>query len=144
MGDRLCCNMSYINNNPRATPDEIRVGEFLNNKAEAGELTGAIRVEGTAERPNIRTGDYSFFHPDATQTSADLMQPQTRRTRSLAQNIIEKDGQAEIVVVELGIGDSALLEVDEVQRMAQGVINTPGHSIDRIIIIKDSQIIVDV
>jgi hypothetical protein len=69
--------MSYIHNNPRATPDEIRVGEFLNNKAEAGEQTGAIRVEGTAERPNIRTGDYSFFHPDAAQTSADLMQPQT-------------------------------------------------------------------
>jgi hypothetical protein len=72
------------------------------------------------------------------------MQPQTRRTRSLAQNIIEKDGQAEIVVVELGVGDSALVEVDEVQRRAQGVINTPGHSIDRIITIKDSQIIVDV
>lgn len=69
------------------------------------------------------------------------MQPQTR---SLAQNIIEKDGQAEIVVVELGIGDSALLELDEVQRMARGAIDTPGHSIDRIIIIKDAQIIVDV
>jgi hypothetical protein len=136
--------MSYINNNPRATSDEVRIGQLLHNQAQAGELPRVIRVEGAAEIPGTRSADYRFFHPDATQTSADLMQPQTRRTRSLAQNIIEKDGQAEIVVVELGIGDSALLEVDEVQSMAQGVINTPGHSIDRIIIIKDSQIIVDV
>jgi hypothetical protein len=136
--------MSYINNNPRATPDEVRIGQLLHNQAQTGELPRVIRVEGAAEIPGTRSADYRFFHPDGSQTPADLMQPQTRRTRSLAQNIIEKDGQAEIVVVELGIGDSAVLEVDEVQRMAQGVINTPGHSIDRIIIIKDSQIVIDV
>jgi hypothetical protein len=135
--------MPYVNNNPRATPDEIRVGEFLNHKAQAGELPDVTQVEGAAEIPGTRSGDYRFIHPNGSQTSADLMQPQTRRTRSIAQNIIEKDGQAEIVVVELGIGDSSGIGVDAAQSMAESVIATPGHSINRIIIIKDSQIIVD-
>jgi hypothetical protein len=135
--------MPYVNNNPRATLDEIRVGEFLNDKAQAGELPGVTGVEGAAEIPGTRSGDYRFIHPDGSQTSADLMQPQTRRSRSIAQNIIEKDGQAEIVVVELGIGDSSGIGVDAAQSMAESVIATPGHSINRIIIIKDSQIIVD-
>lgn len=85
--------MPYVNNNPRATPDEIRVGEFLNNKAQAGELPDVTQVEGAAEIPGTRSGDYRFIHPDGNQTSADLMQLQTRRTRSIAQNIIEKDSQ---------------------------------------------------
>jgi hypothetical protein len=135
--------MPYVNNNPRATPDEIRVGEFLNDKAQAGELPDVTQVEGAAEIPGTRSGDYRFIHPNGSQTSADLMQPQTRRTRSIAQNIIEKDGQAEIVVVDLGIGESRAIEVDAAQSMAESVITTPGHSINRIIIIKDGQIIVD-
>jgi hypothetical protein len=136
--------MPYVNNNPRATPDEIRVGEFLNDKAQTGELSDVTQVEGAAEIPGTRSGDYRFIHPDGSQTSADLMQPQTRRTRSIAQNIIEKDGQAEIVVVELGIGESSAIGVDAAQSMAESVLTTPGHRINRIIIIKDGQIIVDV
>ncbi|MBC6471417.1 MAG: hypothetical protein GDA48_00025 [Hormoscilla sp. GM102CHS1] len=80
--------MQYINNNPRATPDEIRIGEFLHDKAEAGELPGAIAVSGAAEIPGARSGDYRFIHPYGSQTSAVGMQPQTKRTRSLAQNIL--------------------------------------------------------
>lgn len=40
--------MPYVNNNPRATPDESRIRELLDNKAQTGELSGAIRVEGAA------------------------------------------------------------------------------------------------
>jgi Contact-dependent growth inhibition CdiA C-terminal domain len=136
--------MPYINNNPRATPDEIGIGELLDNKAQAGELSGTIRVEGAAEIPGARSGDYRFIHPDGSETSADLMQPQTRRIRSIAQNIIEKSGQAAIVVVELGMGESSQIEVDAAASMAENVISTPDHSINRVIVIKDGEIIVDV
>lgn len=135
--------MPYVNNNPRATPDEIRIGELLDNKAQAGELSGAIRVEGAAEIPGARSADYSFIHPDGSETSADLMQPQTRRIRSITQNIIEKSGQATIVVVELGMGESSQIEVDAAASMAENVISTPDHSINRVIVIKDGEIIVD-
>ncbi len=135
--------MPYVNNNPRATPDEIRIGELLDNKAQAGELSGAIRVEGAAEIPGARSADYRFIHPDGSETSADLMQPQTRRIRSITQNIIEKSGQATIVVVELGMGESSQIEVDAAASMAENVISTPDHSINRVIVIKDGEIIVD-
>ncbi|MFB2979622.1 hypothetical protein [Microseira sp. BLCC-F43] len=134
----------YVNNNPNATPDEIAIGEFLNGKAQSGELPEVIRVEGAAEIPGSRSADYRFIHPDGSQTSADLIQPQTRRIRSLGQNIIEKSNQAETVVVELGAGESSLIGVDEALSMAESVINTPDCGVRRVIVVKDGQIIVDV
>jgi hypothetical protein len=134
----------YVNNNPRATSDEIKIGEFLDSQAQLGGLSGVIRVEGAAEIPGIRSGDYRFIHPDGSQTSADLMQPQSKRTRSIAQNIIEKSNQAKIVVVELGRGESNQIKIDDAQNMADAIISTPDCGINRIIVIKSNQIILDI
>jgi hypothetical protein len=135
---------SYVNRNPRATSDEIKIGEFLNRQAQLGQLSGVIRVEGAAEIPGSRRGNYRFIHPDGSQTSADLMQPQSKRTRSIAQNIIEKSNQAKIVVIELARGESNQITIDQAQNMADGVLSTPDCGIIRIIIIKNNHIIVDI
>jgi hypothetical protein len=135
---------SYVNRNPKATSDEIKIGEFLNRQAQLGQLSGVIRVEGAVEIPGSRSGDYRFIHPDGSQTSADLMQPQSKRTRSIAQNIIEKSNQAKIVVIELARGESNQITIDQVQNMADGVLSTPDCGIIRIIIIKSNHIIVDI
>lgn len=95
------------------------------------------------EIPGQRSGDYRFTLPDGSQISADLYQPESRRIYSIASNIIDKSSQTEIVVLELGKGSSDLITIEDVQEMAQSVINTPDHSINRLIIIKDSEIIVD-
>lgn len=134
----------YINHNPRATADEIKVGEFLDQKAQSGQLPEVTRVEGAAEIRGTRSGDYRFIDANGKQTSADLFQPQSANPRSISQNIIAKSGQADTVVVELGPGRSSEIKVDEARIMANDVINTPDHGVNRVIVVKNGQIIVDV
>ncbi len=133
----------YVNNNPSATPDENRIGEFLDGKAQSGQLPGVARAQGAAETPGARSGDYRFIDSEGNQTSADLYQPQSGNTSSISQNIIAKSGQAETVVVELGAGQSGQIGADEARSMVEDVINTPDQGVNRVIVIKDSQIIVD-
>jgi len=133
----------YVNNNPNATPDEVRVGEFLDREAQAGRLPRAERVRGAAETSGTRSGDYRFIESDGSETSADLYQPESGYPGSISRNIIEKGDQAETVVVELGAGNSGQISADEARSMAQSVIDTPDHGFNRVIVIKDGQIIVD-
>jgi peptidoglycan hydrolase-like protein with peptidoglycan-binding domain len=134
----------YVNNNPKATPDEIRIGKLLNGKAKSGELPGVVKVEGAAEVPGARSADYRFTDSVGNVTSADLYQPESGNPRSIASNIIEKSGQADTVVVELGKGKSAQISDQAAQEMAKSVVDTPGHSIDRVIVIRNSEIVCDV
>lgn len=133
----------YVNNNPRATPDEVRVGEYLDGEAQADRLPRAARVEGAGEIPGEPSGDYRFIEADGTRTAADLYQPESGNPGSISRNIIEKGRQAQTVVVELGAGQSGQIDAEGARSMAQSVMDTPDHGVDRVIVIKDSQIIVD-
>ena len=132
---------SYVNNNPKATADEVRLGELLDQKAQAGELGDVKRVEGAAEVKGQRSGDYRLQRSDGSQVAADLYQPESGNPRSIASNIIEKSGQAETVVVELGRGRSGGITTEQATSMAKSVVQTPGHGVRRVIVIKDGKII---
>jgi hypothetical protein len=137
---------SYVNNNPDAKEGEIRVGELLHNIAQAGNLPGVVEVEGAPESniPGERSGDYRFTTPDGQKISADLIQPETGNAKNLSIKIIKgKSGQCKVVVVELGVKQSATITNDQALKAAKEVINTPNNSIDRVIVIKDGKIIVD-
>ncbi|MDZ8184065.1 MAG: hypothetical protein RMX96_04280 [Nostoc sp. ChiSLP02] len=121
----------------------MRVGEFLDEEAQAGRLPRTARVEGAAEISRTRSGDYRFVEPDSNQRSGDLLQPESASTRSIETKIMDKGNQAEIVVVELGLGESGLLGVDEARTIAENVLNTPDHGVNRVIFIKNGQIILD-
>jgi hypothetical protein len=113
----------------------VRVGEFLDREAQAGRVPRVDRVEGAAETPGARSGDYRFKHPDGSETPADLYQPESGNPRSISSNIVEKSGQAETVVVELGAGNSGQITDEQARSMAEDVINTPDHSVNRLIVI---------
>jgi len=98
-------------------------------------------VEGNSEKPGQRSGDYKLTHNDGRTTEADLYQPESGNSRNIESNIIKKSGQAETIVVELSKGESRNIGAAEAQRMADNVINTPGHGVNRIIIFKDNIII---
>ncbi|MFL9454178.1 hypothetical protein AB0758_24170 [Tolypothrix bouteillei VB521301_2] len=115
----------------------------MDKKAQAGELPETVRVEGAAEVPGTRSGDYRFVKPDANRISADLIQPQVAEGSKIVQKVIDKGNQAEIVVVELGQGNSGQVGVNEAVRVAQDVFSTPDHGVNRVIFIKDGKIIVD-
>jgi hypothetical protein len=137
----------YLNNNPKATFSEIETGTFLDGKAQIGELKGVSRVEGAAEvkgQTGQRSGDYRFVKPDGTKLSADLSEPQTTNTKSIVTSIFKKSGQANVSVVKLGGGTSGQLSIEQANSIGHDITITPGISINRVIIIKDGKIIVDV
>ncbi|HEY8735631.1 MAG TPA: hypothetical protein VIO62_01160 [Candidatus Dormibacteraeota bacterium] len=129
-------NAPYENNNPKATADETRVGEMLNKELPE-------TVSGAAETPNARSGDYRFQGADGTVKSGDLYQPQSGSVDNIRANIIEKTGQAQVVVVEFGAGKTAPFGTAEAAAIAKDVLGTPGHSIERVIFVKDGAIIYD-
>ena len=135
--------VKYVNNNPKATADEIRIGEMLNERAQTGKLSNVDSVEGAIEIPGKRSGDYRFNHTDKSRTSADLYQPESGNPDSIWGNIIEKGGQAETVIVELGKGKSGSISYEAAADMANAVVNQPATSIKRIIVIKNGRIIFD-
>ena len=119
---------------------------MLNGKAQTGQLKDVTSVEGAPPKPTQgRSGDYRFNHPDGTQTSADLYQPESGNPDSIGSNIISgKSGQADTVVVELGAGKSGSITPEAAQKMAQDVVGTPGHGVNRVIVIKNGEIIFDI
>ncbi|MDB5048351.1 MAG: Rhs-family protein [Fibrobacteres bacterium] len=133
----------YQNNNPKATADETRVGGLMHEKAQNGEIPGIKSFEGAAEIPKQRSGDYRVTTDDGTVLPADLYQPQSGNPDSIALNTIEKSGQAKAVVIELGQGKSGSISDAQANQMAQDIIGTPGHSVDRVIVVKDGNIISD-
>jgi hypothetical protein len=136
---------SYVNNNPRATPAEIGTGELLHNKAQSGELPGIRAVEGAPEAPKGkgRSADYRFVKDNGDKVSADVHHPESDNLKSIQSNIYEKSGQANVVVVELGRGKSGQIDTNAAQAMAKQVVSTSGLSIDRVIVIKEGNIIAD-
>jgi hypothetical protein len=127
--------LPYKNLNPDATPDEIRVGTKLNEQLPE-------TVSGAAETPGTgRSGDYRFQSPDGTVRSGDLYQPISDKNIALA--IMDKSGQAEIAVVELGGGKTGALGAAEAAAIARDVVRTPNHSIKRMIFVKNGAIIYD-
>ena len=131
----------YDNRNPRAQAGEIEIGQMLHDSAESGALPGYTKVYGAPELTGQRSGDYRFVTETGLEVSADLMQPTSGNPRSIALNIIEKSGQAEIVVVELGAGKSIQITTVQAKKMADDVVSTPGHSIKQVIIVKDKTIL---
>jgi hypothetical protein len=126
----------YTNNNPRATPDELRIGALL-------QRTLPQDVSGAPEVVGARSGDYRLTYPDGTVTSADLYQPRSGSTNNILSHIMDKSGQAKIVIVEFGAGQSASLGSTEAEAIAADLFSTPGHSIERVIFIKGDTIIFD-
>ena len=133
----------YVNRNPKATPDEVRLGTFLQHCAVAGRLPGVKAVEGAPEVPGQRSGDYRFILDDGRVLSADLYQPVSANTRSIAAHVMQKSGQATVVVLELGRGNSDRIGVREATHMVQEILDTPGHTINRLLVIRHGVIIVD-
>ncbi len=132
----------YVNNNPKATLPEIETGTFLDTRAQAGKLKGVSRVEGAPEL-KVRSGDYRFVRPDGTKIRADLVEPRTTNTSSIVTSIFKKSGQAEVAVVRLGEGTSGELSAAQAESIARDVVSTPGITINRVIVTKGSEIIVD-
>ena len=47
-------------------------------------------------------------------------------------------------MVELGAGNSGKITVEQAAEMAQGVVDTPGHSVSRVIVFKNGGVVVNV
>jgi hypothetical protein len=135
----------YVNRNPKASPGEVRLGELLHGEAQGGKLKGIRSVEGAAESgvPGVRSGDYRFTLADGRVISADRYAPTSGRIENIADSVMQKSGQAEVVVIELGGGRTAAFGAAEARQIAQRVFNTPGHGIQRVIVVKDGTILVD-
>jgi hypothetical protein len=127
---------AYVNRNPKATLDEVRLGALLHDLAKTGHLPGVKQVEGTPELPGRRSGDYRFILNDGRVIAADLYQPESANVRSIAANIMQKSGQATVVIIELGRGNSDQLGDAAAIHIAQSVLETPGHTIQRVLVIK--------
>jgi hypothetical protein len=126
----------YRNENPRATADEQRIGARLQESLPE-EVWGAPEVKGQ------RSGDYRFELSDGSVVQADLYQPQTGNLDNLSDHIMEKSGQCKVAVVEFGAGKTATMDVREAKQIADDVLGTPGHGVERLIFVKNDQIILD-
>jgi hypothetical protein len=132
----------YINNNPKATAREVKTGEFLHGKAQDGEIPGFKAVEGAAETPGKgRNGDYRFVRDNGDSVRADVYHPETADWKKTQAHIYKKSGQAEIVVVEFGYGESGKITNADAKVMAQQVVETEGLSINQVIIVNGGRII---
>jgi hypothetical protein len=135
----------YVNRNPRADAGEIKLGEMLHGDAQGGSLKGVKSVEGAAESgvKGQRSGDYRFTLDDGRVVSADRYAPESGRIENIAVSVIRKSGQAEIVVIEFGAGKTAGFGATEAGQIADHLATTPGHSIKRLIVVKDGKILLD-
>lgn len=136
----------YFNGNPEATPEEMRIGKMLDELAQAGRLPGVSRVRGAppSKGGGPRSGDYRMTDATGQEARGDLYEPRTNKPDNIATNIREgKSGQADIAIVKLGEGQSAQLGVAEAKRIGRDVVDTPDHSVRRVIVIKDDKIIAD-
>ena len=138
---------------PQADFHENRIGEYLNQKAQRGQLAGVQEVRGAKTTAGARSGDYRFIHTDGSETPADLLRTSTnsipdtapidRRIKSIQEQIYKKSGQAQTVIVELE-GKAETIGKEEARQMARAAVDTPPHSPNRVIVIKRGTVIVDV
>ena len=135
--------LAYVNRNPRATPDEIRLGTFLDRQAQERRLPGVVRVVGAPEIKGARSGDYRFVLADGTELGADALQPTTGRADNVYSSIMNKTTQAPTVVVELGQGNSATITDAEALATATSAI-ADTHRLQRVIFVRNGAIIADV
>jgi hypothetical protein len=73
-------NNNYVNQNPKATPDEVRLGTFLHQRALTGRLPEVKRVEGAPKYHSsaaVITVSYSMMVGFLTLTSINP-NPRTR------------------------------------------------------------------
>lgn len=133
----------YINNNPKANAGEINIGRFLNEEAQAGRLPGYKEVEGLREVKGQPSPDYGMTKTDGAKIRGDLYQPESANPDSIGTNTIGKSGQADTVVVEFGRGGTKDMDLPQAKVIADRVLLTPGHSITRVIVIKDGVIILN-
>jgi hypothetical protein len=135
--------LAYVNNNPKASAGEIRVGTLLDTKAQAGGLKEFTRVEGAAEISGQPSGDYRFTQPDGTKVPGDLYQPRIKNVNNIFDAILAKGRQGKIVVVELGEGESGAITADQATELADSVVKQPDSGVRRVIVVKGDTIVAD-
>jgi hypothetical protein len=135
----------YVNRNPRASAEEIRLGTFLDQQAQTRKLPDVVRVVGAAESktPGVRSGDYRFIGFDGGETSADALQPTTGRADNVYSSIMGKTTQAKVVVVELGAGNSGQISDADALATARAAVHDSSR-LQRVIFVRSGQVIVDV
>lgn len=132
----------YVNNNPAATAREVQVGTILDEQAQTGALRDVARVEGMPESKTARRADYDFVMADGSRITADLYEPGTAQPRAVGSMMVKKSGQATAMVVDLK-GGSASMPIPDLVEEIRGKLGTPGLSIDRVVVVRDGAIIVD-
>jgi hypothetical protein len=124
--------------------EENRVGAALDRDAQSGRIEGIRRVRGLDVVPGSKSPDYHVTDSKGNTTTADLFQPKSSNLASVETNIIEsKSGQAKIAIVELYRGDSKQIGISGAKSLGIKVVNHPSSSIERVIVIKDGQVIAD-
>lgn len=145
----------YVNRNPKALTEnggrEYRLGEKLDRLAQTRHLGDDVaRVYGAAESKvqGVRSGDYQFVKIDGSEIRADALHPENEKLDSIYGRIMQKSGsQADIVVVELSEGTSTNVTVADAKASADSAIaasRESGLGLQRVIFVKNGQIIVDV
>ena len=155
--------------NPKITKGdaEYELGRWLDQRAQAGELSGAGRVRGMPESPastpGVRSADYQFLPPGS---NPDLNVAATRAAGSPADAVIARSGnfdnivtnacgsksgsQASTVVIQIGEAESATITDDAVLAWRDDVF--PTHpKLQRLIVVRNTggvngarQIVLDV
>jgi hypothetical protein len=140
----------YVNRNPKASTNEVRLGTELDRLAQTRHLGDDVaRVYGAAESkvPGVRSGDYRFVKVDGSELRADAVHPKTAKTDGIYGRIMEKSGtQADVVVVELVEGESVNVSVADAQSTADSAIAASRESslkLQRVIFVKNGEVIVD-
>lgn len=126
----------YQNENPRATEDEQHIGRLLNDQLPE-------TVSGAPEEPGRRSADYRFMTAEGEVRSADLYQPRSSSPENIADHVMDKSGQAGIVVIEFGAGHTRQMGLLEAEHITAYVHGTPGHSIERLIFVRGNSILLD-
>ena len=136
----------YINMNPRATPDEISLGTWLDEMAQAGQLGNVGRVRGMPEGGGA-SPDYHFL--DRGMDPSDLAAPSRRADAVIAEsanvdNVISnaigsKAGrQAENVIVEIGRGNSARITDAAVTAWRVEHVAPMSPTLQRLIVVRNN------
>lgn len=135
----------YQSLNPAETPEERRIGELLHRDLrEFTEVYGAKEVKKEKEAlKGTRSGDYRAVRPDGTLLRLDLYEPRTARLKNAMDKIIDKNSQADVVVVKFGEGATKDWGVKEAEELSTMLRVTPNHDIQRVIFIKGDAIFLD-
>lgn len=133
----------YENRNPKAKPEEQRLGALMDRLAQLDGLPGVRRVIGWPESPTpgVRSGDYRLQAADGSLTPADGYQPQpTTSDRNVWDVVVGKATQAVVVIVELPPGSSI---TDAQARASADAAANYGTRLQRVIYVGDGAVIAD-